>query len=102
MTEDEAETAAVVADHDRRSADHLRNAIATVTRVIEENRRLAHDFPDHAATAHQRIVEGEQELARFETELAEVEARLASTDATDATTRAGQPSAASRPPERQA
>ena len=84
MTEHDAPASAAAARHDRRSVEHLRNAIATVHRVIDENRRLATDFPNHAASAHQRILEGEGELVRFEAELAEVEARIAATDAGDA------------------
>jgi hypothetical protein len=70
----------VIADLDRRSAEHVRNAMATVRRVIDENHRLAARFPDHAASAHARILEGEAELATFEAELAEIEARIAATD----------------------
>ncbi|MFL5680464.1 MAG: hypothetical protein ACJ77B_07680 [Chloroflexota bacterium] len=81
MNDDAAARAAdAIADLDRRSVEHVRNAIATVTRVIEENRRLAARFPDHAASAHERILEGEGELATFEVELAALEARIAARD----------------------
>jgi hypothetical protein len=46
----------------RRSLEHVRNAIQIVKRVIEENRTLAAEHPDHRESAEQRIREGHAEL----------------------------------------
>jgi hypothetical protein len=50
-----------------RSVQHIDAAIATVERLIESNRVLA-ERPGHAASARQRIAEGQQELAALRAE----------------------------------
>jgi hypothetical protein len=52
----------------RRSLQHVRNAIEIVKRVIRENRTLGRRFPDHRASAEQRIREGEAELETLASE----------------------------------
>jgi hypothetical protein len=57
----------------RRSVAHVRRALETVRRVIEQNRQLAHDFPSHRESAEARMIEGEGEVAILEAELAALE-----------------------------
>ena len=52
-----------------RSIEHVERAIATVRLLIEQNTRLAANFPDHRESAEQRVIEGEGELAVLEAQL---------------------------------
>jgi hypothetical protein len=54
-------------DTNSRSVQHIDAAIETVERVIESNRVLA-GRPGHAASAQQRIEEGQHELAALRAE----------------------------------
>jgi hypothetical protein len=56
-----------------RSIEHVKSAITIVRRVIARNQRLA-PFAVHTASAEQRVIEGEMELAVLEAELAALEA----------------------------
>jgi hypothetical protein len=53
---------------------HLHQTIATLERVIRDNRALAATFPAHQASAEDRELEAEQEMAMAEDELARLEA----------------------------
>jgi len=54
-------------DMTSRSVEHIDAAIETVERVIKSNRVLA-ERPGHAASARQRIAEGNEELAALRAE----------------------------------
>jgi hypothetical protein len=56
-----------------RSLLHLRNATATVERVLAANRALA-ERPDCSAAADRRVIEAERELIVLQEEVAALEA----------------------------
>jgi hypothetical protein len=60
-------------DQTERSLGHLRNAIATVERVLAANRALA-ERPDHPAATDGRVTEAERELVVLRQEVAALEA----------------------------
>jgi hypothetical protein len=69
MMGDMDDTARAVEESRVRSIEHVERAIATVRQVIEQNRRLARDFPDHRDSAEDRVIDGERELAVLEAQL---------------------------------